>query len=111
MSVRLRVPSEPIKLKTEIFPIAKELKTKKHPKWYNLVLWHGNKISAYIWREWSSQLRSYGFTWQKFLVFMSFHKKEVLLWINNDLNWETLAKILIESLNGPLGRLIKEFDI
>ena len=64
-------------------------------------------MPSYLWNEWKEGLEARGFNWQKFLKFMSYNKLQMILWIRGTISWEDFVEKVIESLNGPLGEMIR----
>ena len=99
----LSIPEEPLDLKRRIL----HLKQRSGIGWDKFALWFGNPLPSYLWRHWKSELRSRGFTWQKFLKLMRFVNRDALLWVNDKITWEEFIKRVVETIEGPLGELVR----
>ena len=104
--MRLHTPKEPKHVKEWIKSL--ERRTAKTPgiKWEPLYVWYGNQLPKYLWNEWKGNLKSRGFTWQKFLKLLRYRTDAVLLWYKGDYDWEQFIKETINLIDGPLGQEI-----
>mgnify|MGYP006284955331 CR=1 FL=1 len=98
--MRLRIPPEPVILKKQFKVQKKEMGL----KFDSLVLWFGNKLPSYLWKEggWSLKLKEEGYTWQGFLKILSLHKKELIRWSAGSITWKELLLQLQDTISDPL---------
>ena len=75
-------------------------------KWENLNVWYGLQLPKYLWAEWKDNLKSEGFTWQKFLRLLKHRTDAVLLWYKGAYTWEQLVEKIVELIEGPMGQEI-----
>ena len=105
--MELPIPEEPLNLKRRVLDLRSRLGPNVGIDWDNSALWFGNPIPSYLWKYWKSELRSRGFTWQKFLKLMKLMNRDALLWVNDKISWEEFVKRVIETIESPLGELLR----
>ena len=59
---------------------------------YEQAVFLKSAISSYLWDQWKKELTSREWEWAKFNRFLSFYKRELLLYLLEDLKWETVVK-------------------
>jgi hypothetical protein len=94
------IPPEPVSLKRQFQAQKREVGL----KFDSLVLWFGNKLPSYLWKEggWSSKMKEEGYSWQGFLKIISLHKKELIRWSAGSMTWKELLLQLQETISDPL---------
>ena len=102
--MELNVPPEPDEIREKILA--------KIVRWHSvdndsMAVWYGNMIQRHLWSFWKDKLKLEGFTWQKFLKLMKFRTDDAILWVKNKISWEEFVKRALDSLNGPLGEIIR----
>lgn len=102
--MNLSFPPEPMMFKKQ------SNEQKKGREWDidSIVLWFGNKLPSYLWRDggWSKPLKAEGYNWQSFLKILSLHKKEMIKWSRDAISWkEFLAKVQ-ETIKDPVFKKI-----
>ena len=102
--MRLSRPPEPVVLKKQ----SKEQKNERGWKMDSLVLWFGNRLPSYLWKEggWSKPLKDEGFSWQSFLKILSLHKKDMIQWSRDSITWNELLFKIEETIKDPLFKKI-----
>ena len=102
--MKLSFPPEPIMLKKQ------SDEQKKGRDWDidSIVLWFGNKLPSYLWRDggWSKPLKAEGYNWQSFLKILSLHKKEMIKWSRNAISWKEFLAKLQETIKDPVFKKI-----
>jgi len=95
MPIPYDTPPEPIELKNE----SKKVRD-KHPDIDSdfLHVWFKQQLPKHLWNYWKDELKRNGFTWQSFLKAVSFHKREIIAWLRDEIDWEQF----IESLRNTL---------
>jgi len=100
----LSVPPEPMMLKKQ------SNGQKKTKEWDidSIVLWFGNKLPSYLWRDggWSKPLKAEGYNWQSFLKILSLHKKEMIKWSKNAISWKEFLLKIQETIKDPVFKKI-----
>ena len=98
--MKLLIPPEPMMLKQQ----SNEQKRKRDWDVDSLVLWFGNKLPSYLWKEggWSKPLKAEGYNWQSFLKIISLHKKEMIKWSKDTLSWRDLLQNIQETIMDPV---------
>ena len=71
-----------------------------------LAIRYGNKLQKYLWNAWKDSLKRKDFTWQKFIKLLKYKTEDILLWIENDIDWDRCMKKIIKSIEGTLGKNI-----
>lgn len=107
MKRQLPVPPEPLDAKERILAVRARLGPGRDVDWDPLAVWFGNRIPSYLWRRWKAELTKEGFTWQRFLRLMKYRTDDLILWANGTLPWESFVRRVIDSLEGPLGEVVK----
>jgi hypothetical protein len=109
VGIPLTIPPEPTAIKSQILETKANLSKNGHMVPDSFAFWYGNSLPSYLWSEcgWKDLLSSSGFTWQKFLKFMSYATNDALSWVNGRMGWESLARKIIESINGHLGDAVR----
>jgi len=99
-SVKLSRPPEPTYIKKQTNNQLQE----KNLKVDSLLIWLGNKLPSYLWREagWSKTLKKEGFNWQSFLKLLSLHKKDMIKWLRNGITWNELLIKIEETIKDPI---------
>jgi len=104
ITMKLSIPPEPMMLKKQ------SNQQKKGKEWDvdSIVLWFGNKLPSYLWREsgWSKQLKAEGYNWQSFLKILSLHKKEMIKWSRNAISWKEFLVKIQETIKDPVFKKI-----
>ena len=102
--MKLSRPPEPTILKRK----SKEQKNEKDWKIDSLVLWFGNRLPSYLWRDggWSKPLKDAGFNWQSFLKILSLHKKDMIQWSRDSITWNEFLINIEKTIKDPLFRRI-----
>lgn len=98
----LAIPKEPQEVKNWIRKLEK-YKGSPGIDWESLNVWYGNQLPKYLWKEWKSELKLFGFSWQKFLRLLSYRTDRIILWYKGIIKWEELIEEIIELIKGPLG--------
>lgn len=106
----LSTPPEPIQIKKQILEVKASLGEGGGIDWDSLAVWYGNRIPRYLWSEcgWKSVLSGVGFTWQRFLKLMKYHTTDMVLWVGGGISWEEFMQKLRESVEGPLGQMVRK---
>jgi len=102
--MELSVPPEPKILKNN----SKSQKKDKEWDIDSIVLWFGNKLPSYLWRDsgWSKPLKAEGYNWQSFLKILSLHKKEMIKWSRNSISWKDFLFKIQETIKDPVFKKI-----
>ncbi|MCK5636585.1 MAG: hypothetical protein KAH91_04110 [Thermoplasmatales archaeon] len=102
--MRLSRPPEPVALKKQ----SKKQKNERDWKIDSLVLWFGNRLPSYLWKEggWSKPLKDAGFNWQSFLKILSLHKKDMIQWSRGGITWNELLFKIEETIKNPIFKKI-----
>jgi len=95
-----KIPPEPVTLKKQF----QAQKSNDGSKFDSLVLWFGNKLPSYLWKEggWSFTLKEEGYNWQGFLKILSLHKKELIRWSAGSMTWNELLVQVQDTITDPL---------
>ncbi len=96
-----------MELKKHLLKLRATQSSKSTIDWDSVTVWIGNNIQKHLWSSWKSELETSGFTWQKFLKLMKYHTEDTILWVNDKMAWGDFIGKVIESLEGPLGEMIK----
>lgn len=101
----LTIPNEP----TDIKKMAQVEKLGVEWNIDSLIAWVGNSLPKYLWTtcNWGIVLKKRGYTWQNFLKILSLHRRDIILWLRDEMTWKDLIKSVNESIEGPIGRLVK----
>lgn len=99
-------PEEPVEIKKQILELRGSLGSNNKIDW-KLAVWYGNRIPQYLWGAWKEELAKKGFTWQKFLKLLRYRTDDAFLWVAGEMSWRDFMKKVLESLEGPLGEMIK----
>lgn len=102
----LTIPNEP----TDIKKMAQVEKLGVEWNIDSLIAWVGNSLPKYLWTtcNWGIVLKKRGYTWQNFLKILSLHHKgNIALWLRGKMAWKDLIESVIDSIEGPLGELVK----
>jgi len=95
MSVPYDTPPEPTKLKSE----AKNVRSKYSDIDSDfLYVWFKQQLPKHLWNYWKDELKKNGFTWQSFLKAVSIHKREIIAWLRDEMDWEKLIENLRNTL-------------
>lgn len=103
----LMVPKEPTEIKKQILELRDRLGPGNEIDWNSLAVWYGNRIPQYLWNTWKEELEKKGFTWQKFLKLLKYRTDDAFLWVAGKMPWGGFMEKVLESLEGPLGEMIK----
>ncbi len=103
----LKAPQEPVEVKREILEARARFGPGTAIDWDSLGVWFGNRIPSYLWKQWKGVLVEKGFTWQRFLRLMKYRTDDAFLWSEGKMSWESFVGRVIESLEGPLGEMIR----
>lgn len=103
----LSVPPEPSDVKKLILEAKARLGVSDEIDWNSLAVWYGNRVPKYLWGAWKNALEEKGFTWQSFLKVMRYRTDDALLWVDGRMSWENFVRRVQDSLEGPLGEMIK----
>jgi len=98
--MNLSIPPEPIILKKQ----SKEQKKEEGWDIDSLVLWFGNRLPSYLWKDgkWSQPLKAEGYSWQSFLKILSLHKKEMIQWSRDAISWKELLLKIQDTIKDPV---------
>ena len=98
--MKLSKPPEPLNLKKQ----SNEQITEKGWKLDSLLIWFGNRLPSYLWKEggWSKPLKEAGFNWQSYLKILSLHKKDMIQWSRNSITWNELLMKIEETFRDPI---------
>ena len=102
--MKLSRPPEPLSLKNQ----TNEQYNKKDWKLDSLLVWFGNRLPSYLWKEagWSKPLKEAGFNWQSFLKLLSLHKKDMIQWSRNGITWNELLIKIEGTIKDPIFKKI-----
>ena len=102
--MKLSFPPEPMMLKKQ----SKDQKKSRDWDIDSIVLWFGNKLPSYLWRDggWSKPLKAEGYNWQSFLKILSLHKKEMIKWSRDAISWKEFLAKLQETIRDPVFKKI-----
>lgn len=103
----LKAPEEPVEVKRQILEAKARLGSSADIDWDSLAVWFGNRVPSYLWKHWKEGLEEKGFTWQRFLRVMRYRTDDALLWAEGKMPWEAFVGRVVESLEGPLGEMVK----
>jgi len=103
----LNPPKEPIEIKKQILELRSRLGSDNEIDWNSLAVWYGNRIPQYLWGAWKGELGKKGFTWQKFLKLLRYRTDDAFLWVAGKMSWGDFMKEVLESLEGPLGEMVR----
>lgn len=56
-------------------------------------------LPKYLWRYWESTLKARGLTWPKFLRALSACEYDVVRWVEGELSWTELVRIIVRVLD------------
>ena len=105
MCSRLEVPEEPIDIKSAIKHVRKIYGDESNVKYDSLAVWAFNRLPAYLWRKWSAELKSMGYTWQKFLRVLRLRTDDMVAWaLTESLDWNEFINRVVASLERYKGR-------
>lgn len=99
----LHIPKEPKEILLQMKSWRKSM-LDSTADWDSLVVWYGNQLPQYLWREWKDELKTRGFTWQKFLKLLRMRTDTILSWFKGIRAWEDTAKDIINLIESPLGQ-------
>lgn len=102
------IPKEPAEIKKQILELRVRLGSNNEIDWNSLAVWYGNSIPQYLWSTWKGELKRKGFTWQKFLKLLKYRTDDAFLWVAGKISWADFTKKVLESLEGPLGDIVRE---
>jgi len=102
--MNLSIPPEPLLLKKQ----SAVQKRKRDWDIDGLVLWFGNRLPSYLWKEggWSEPLKEEGYSWQSFLKILSLHKKEMIRWSRDAISWKEFLTALQDTIKDPVFKKI-----
>ncbi|TKJ27165.1 MAG: hypothetical protein CEE41_00030 [Hadesarchaea archaeon B3_Hades] len=103
----LGVPEEPVEIKKQILELRGSLGHGNEIDYNSLAVWYGNRVPQYLWGIWKGDLGQKGFTWQKFLKLLKYRTDDAFLWVAGKMSWGDFMEKVLESLEGPLGEMIK----
>lgn len=97
-----------MEIKKQILELRGRLGADNKIDWNSLAVWYGNRIPRYLWGAWKEELGKKGFTWQKFLKLLRYRTDDAFLWVAGKMTWTIFTKKVLESLEGPLGEMVKK---
>ena len=104
--MKLTIPPEPKEIKVFMEKIHKTIYNTPGINWPPAVIWVGNKLPKYFWDHWKTELKSAGFTWQKFMRLMRYRTDNALAWYWSTISWKAFAETVKELIEGPAGKEI-----
>jgi len=108
MKEKIKIPNEPVELKERMQNWEYQGSSNPDIYWDSFVVWAGNQLPKYLWREWKEDLVTVGFTWQRFLKLLKFRTDKAILWFRDSLSWDEFIKEIISLINSPIrDRVIK----
>ena len=107
MNLKLSTPKEPIDIKKQI-GLFHQKNQGSSIDWASLNVWFGNQLPKYLWKEWQNELKTAGFSWQKFLKLLKYRTDKIILWSQDQMEWKELVKDIKKLINSPLGENIKK---
>ena len=108
MENKIKIPKEPIELKKRMQKWEYHGSSEPDIYWDSFVVWAGNQLPKYLWREWKGDLTTTGFTWQRFLKLLRFRTDKAILWFRDNLSWNEFMEEIISLINSPIkNRVIK----
>ena len=109
MENKIKIPKEPIELKKRMQKWEYHGSSEPDIYWDSFVVWAGNQLPKYLWREWKGDLTTAGFTWQRFLKLLRFRTDKAILWFRSNLSWNEFMEEIISLINSPIkDRVIKK---
>lgn len=103
--MKLQVPQEPKDILARMQSVRKQMGDSTID-WDSFSVWHANQLPQYLWNEWKDELKTRGFTWQKFLKLLRMRTDTILGWFKGIREWEETAKDIIDLIESPLGEEI-----
>jgi len=103
----LDIPKEPLEIRKQILELRGRMGPGGGIDYNSLAIWYGNRVPQYLWNIWKSELTKKGFTWQKFLRLLKYRTDDAFLWVAGKMSWKEFVEKVMESLEGPLGEMIK----
>ncbi len=108
MNIKLKIPSEPLDVKSFILRFHDHTDSNSNIRWDSLSVWYGNKLQKYLWNEWKGDLVQQGFTWQKFMKLIKHRTDKAILWSLADISWSDFVGEVFLLLESPLAKRIIE---
>lgn len=99
--MKLRIPKEPKEILERIKTVRKEMGD-SDINWDSFAIWHANQLPQYLWNEWKEDLKTRGFTWQKFLKLLRTRTDSILGWFKGVCTWEKMINDILVLLGGAL---------
>lgn len=103
--MKLNIPKEPRGIRERMKVVRKQMGA-SDIDWDSFAVWHGNQFPQYLWHEWKNELKTRGFTWQKFLRLLRMRTDTVLAWFKGIRAWEDTAQDIIDLIESRLGEEI-----
>lgn len=103
----INIPKEPLEIKKQVLELRNRMGPGTEIDYNSLAVWYGNRVPQYLWSVWKSELTKKGFTWQKFLRLLKYRTDDAFLWVAGRMPWKAFVKKVIESIEGPLGEMIR----
>lgn len=96
---------EPTELKQEIQEFIQRMRA-DYWDYQSVGVWASNKIPSHFWTSlgWKAILREEGWTWQRFLKFMSYHTNDLIRWVSDEMSWDELIGLLAKDISNPVLR-------
>ena len=101
--MKLQIPKEPKEILARMKAIRKQMGDSLID-WDSSAVWYANQLPQYLWNEWKDELKTRGFTWQKFLKLLRMRTDTILGWFKDIRKWEDTAKDIIDLIESPLGK-------
>jgi len=99
MSNLLDMPEEPVNIKEFIRSIRVGMGEGGSIDYDSLAVWTFNRFPKFLWEKWSSELKSAGYTWQKFLRVLRLHTGDIVMWaLTGELEWKELIGRIVATL-------------
>jgi repressor LexA len=103
--MKLQFPNEPAELKAWMQALHHtQPKISTSNNWDSYVVWAGNRLPKYLWGCWKQDLKSDGYTWQRFMRTLRYRTDLGVMWYREAITWQVFVQNMIELINGPLGR-------
>jgi len=74
--------------------------------WDPYVVWSGNRLPKYLWDAWKEELKSSGFTWQRFMRLLRYRTDLGVMWYKGEMPWKDFTENVRALIEGPLGRSV-----
>ena len=82
---------EPMHIKNRIKQMSEAVCFSNDADCHKVVVWSNNELAKYLWDAWSSELKEYGYSWQKFLKVLKLMTGDIVLWaVKDSIAWSEL---------------------